>query len=225
MPLPPPRRPRLLMKVWDGPIRLFHWAITLLVLVSYLTYRFDRLGWHMLSGYTILALLLFRLAWGFVGSDTARFSSFLGSPLAGLAHLRTITRREPDDQIGHNAAGGWMVLALLLSLLLQTGTGLFANDEIMNQGPLSGWVGDSTSHWLTRIHVFNFNILLGLIGLHVLFVLIYAAIKGQNLLRPMITGKKRLLAATRQPRLASPALAALILLCAAGLVWALVRFA
>ncbi len=225
MPLPPPRRPRLLMKVWDAPTRLFHWAITLLVLTSYLTYRFDRMGWHMLSGYTVLTLLLFRLVWGFVGSDTARFRSFLKSPVAGLQHLRHLTRREPDDQIGHNAAGGWMVLVLLLSLAVQVGTGLFSNDEILTEGPLAHLVSSATSHLLTRIHSINFNVLLGLIGLHVVVVLVYAVVKGQNLLRPMVTGKKRLPAAARQPRLASPAVAAIVLVFAAALVWALVSFA
>lgn len=225
MPLPPPRVPRLLMKVWDAPTRLFHWAVVLLVIASYTSMQLNRVGLHMLFGYAMLTLLLFRLAWGFIGSDTARFSRFLVSPVAGLRHLRELTRREPDTQIGHNAAGGWMVLILLADLGVQAGTGLFSNDQGFDEGPLAHLVSDHASNVISRIHSVNFTILLVLIGLHVLAVIAYAMIKRQDLVRPMITGKKRLPAATRQPRLAHPLLAALVLLVAAGLVWALVSFA
>src|SRR5215213_870886 len=129
------------MRVWDLPIRLFHWTIAILVLVSWGS---QELGWmqiHFYSGYLTLSLLLFRLVWGFIGSDTARFRSFLRSPLAGLHHLTQITRREPDTEIGHNAAGGWMVLVLLALLAAQATTGLFSNDDIMLEGPLARWAG------------------------------------------------------------------------------------
>jgi cytochrome b len=212
---------RLSMKVWDIPTRLFHWAIVVLVATSYLSVRFDRIDLHLLSGYTMLTLLLFRLAWGFVGSETSRFSQFLRSPLAGLRHLAQFTRREPDDQVGHNEAGGWMVLVLLGLLAVQVGTGLFSNDDIYTKGPLAHWVSKAASDQLTAIHAFNFNLILGAIGLHVVAIIAYAAIKKHNLLRPMITGRKRLPGATRQPRMASPLLALLLLVLAGCLVWVL----
>jgi cytochrome b len=173
----------------------------------------------------MLTLLLFRLAWGFVGSATSRFSSFLRSPVEGLRHLARFGRREPDTEIGHNAAGGWMVLVMLLDLGVQAGTGLFSNDDVANKGPLAHLVAKRTSDWLSSIHSVNFYVLLALIALHLVAIIAYAAVKRQNLVRPMITGKKRLPAAMRQPRLASPALAAAVLGLSAVLVWALVRFA
>ena len=152
---------------------------------------------------------------------TSRFGQFLGSPLEGLKHLRQFGRREPDDQVGHNAAGGWMVLVLLITLGVQVVTGLFTYDDVP-EGPLGGWVNEKTAYWLTSVHAANFNVILALIVLHVLAVAAYAVVKRQNLLRPMITGRKRLPGATRQPRMASPLLALLVLALSACLVWVLV---
>ena len=209
---------RLSMRVWDAPTRLFHWLIVVLVGFSYLSAREGWMQLHFLGGYATLTLLLFRLVWGFVGSETSRFSRFLRSPLAGLQHLRKFGRREPDTEIGHNAAGGWMVLVLLLLLLGQALSGLFATDDISAQGPLAGLISTELSDRISSLHAFNFNLILAAIALHVLAILAYAAIRRQNLLRPMLTGKKRLPAATRPPRMASPVLALLVLLCAAGVV-------
>src|SRR6266700_4036852 len=95
------------MRIWDLPTRLFHWLLVVFICASWLTAQLDLMRWHVISGMIILSMLLFRLGWGFIGSDTARFSHFLRSPLAGLHHLRQLRRREPDTEIGHNAAGGW----------------------------------------------------------------------------------------------------------------------
>ncbi len=212
------QRLRLPMKVWDAPIRLFHWGIVVLIVVSYVSIQ---LGWmhiHLLSGYTMLAALLFRFVWGFAGSDTARFSNFLRSPLAGLTHLSHIFRREEDTEIGHNAAGGWMVLLMLLLLAVQVGAGLCANtdEDYMVNGPLAKYVGKAWSDELSRVHAFNFYLILALIVLHLLALTAYAVFKKQNLLRPMITGKKRLPGAMRAPRLASPLRAIVVFIVAAG---------
>lgn len=217
--------PRLMMRVWDAPTRLFHWAIVVLIAVSYVSVRNSWMQIHFLSGYTVLALLLFRVAWGFVGSETSRFRQFLRSPVAGLQHLATFGKREPDTEIGHNAAGGWMVLLMLGVLAAHVAAGLFSNDDIDAQGPLAGWVSKSTSDYLTSWHHFSFKVLLSLVALHILAVLAYAAVKRHDLVRPMITGKKRLPGNLRQPRFASPFLALAILAASAGLVWALVRWA
>ena len=219
---------RLSMKVWDAPTRLFHWAIVLLIAISYVTIKnasgdhlalFMRL--HMLSGYAMLTLLLFRLAWGFVGSETSRFSQFLRNPLDGLRHLAQFGRREPDDQIGHNAAGGWMVIVLLVTLAVQAVTGLFTFDDVP-EGPLGGSVGEALAYKLTAVHQANFTVIVVLMAVHVLTIAAYAVVKRHNLLRPMITGRKRLPGATRQPRMASPLLALMLVALAACVVWVVV---
>ncbi len=212
---------RLPMRVWDAPTRLFHWIIVLLIATSYVAVQKNWMQLHLLSGYTVLTLLIFRLVWGFVGSDTARFARFLRSPVAGLRHLARFGKREPDNEIGHNEAGGWMVLVMLLALAAQVGTGLFSNDDGATEGPLAKYVGKEMSDRLSGWHEISFYVLLGLIGLHILAVIAYAAVKRHDLVRPMITGKKRLPAATRAPRMASPILALAVLAVAAAAVWAL----
>ena len=102
--------------VWDAPIRLFHWLSAALVAAAYATWRLNWMVWHGRIGDALLALLLFRLLWGFFGSQTARFSRFLTSPRIAVEHLRYALLREPDRQVGHNPAGGWMVLFLLALL-------------------------------------------------------------------------------------------------------------
>jgi cytochrome b len=172
-------------------------------------------------------LLLFRIAWGVAGSDTARFTRFLRSPLAGLRHLGQFRRRGPDTEIGHNAAGGWMVLVLLGLLLVQAVSGLFANHEpgmtYDAHGPLALKVSDGTSAWLTDVHHFNWNLVLGAVGLHVLAVLAYRVVKGHDLIGPMVTGLKSLPARMAAPRMGSPVLAAGFLTAAALAVWGITR--
>jgi len=213
------------VKVWDPWVRLVHWAIVGLLGLSWWSAETGRMDLHLISGYLMLALLLFRLVWGFVGSETARFRHFLRSPLAALGHLRHLFRRAPDTELGHNAAGGWMVLVLLGVLLLQVGTGLFADDLILTRGPLAGFVSGAVSDWMTFIHIRNFNVILALAALHVLVVGVYALAKGQNLVLPMLTGAKRVPAgmARHAPRLGSPLLALLLLLAAGAAAWGLSR--
>ncbi|MBS0561207.1 MAG: cytochrome b/b6 domain-containing protein [Proteobacteria bacterium] len=189
------------VKVWDAPVRLFHWAIVLLVGFSWLSIEESWMQLHFLSGYTILALLIFRIVWGVIGSDTARFSRFLGSPAAALRHLSHFRRREPDLEVGHNAAGGWMVLLMLLLLLVQAGSGLFANDDVMNEGPLAHLAGKALSDRLTSLHGLTFTLVQIAVLLHVLAVIAYAVVKRQDLVRPMVTGVKRLPATVPAPRL------------------------
>jgi cytochrome b len=219
------RQLHLPMRVWDAPVRLFHWAIVVLICTSWATAHWNRMEWHKWSGYTILTLLLFRIVWGFVGSDTARFGKFLKSPIAGLVHLSHMFKREPDREIGHNAAGGWMVLVLLALLLVQAVTGLASNDDVLTEGPYATWIGKDRSDWISHIHDINFTIIEVFVALHILAVLAYAVLKRQDLVRPMITGKKRLPGNMRAPRMRSPLLALLLLVVAAGVVVAAVQFA
>ena len=212
----------LWVRVWDGPIRLFHWGVVALVFTSWLTQYEGWMEAHEVAGYTTFAALLFRLAWGVVGSDTARFRSFLASPVAAFAHLRRFARREPDREIGHNAAGGWMVLVLLVLLAIQVGTGLCANDQIATYGPLSERVGQDWSDWLSQVHAANFVAIEVAILLHVAAVFAYMLLKGQNLIRPMITGRKHLPADSRPPRMRGPLLALALLAVSGGIVAAVV---
>ena len=209
---------RLSMRVWDLPVRLFHWGVTLLLIGSYATMLTHHFGAHILIGETLLALVLWRIVWGVVGSDTARFGRFLRSPAMAFAHLRTLGRREVDNGIGHTASGGWWVLVMLALIMIQTLTGLFGSEDGRHGGPLFRLLPRSAAAVIETLHGANFLVLVGAIGVHLLAIGAYAGFKGQNLLRPMLTGKKRLPANMRAPRLAPTSLAALVLLCAAGVV-------
>ena len=215
------------MRIWDLPIRLFHWAIVVLLGFSWLSAEIGTGFWmrlHVLSGLTILAMLLFRVIWGFIGSDTARFTRFLKSPMEAFRHLGHMTRREADTEIGHNAAGGWMVLGLLALLAFQVATGLCANDDAMTEGPLALRVGKETSDWLTHLHDLNFKLIQIAVVLHVLAVIAYRVLKGQNLLTPMITGKKRLPGNTRAPVMMHPVLGLAVFALSALAVFVFTRF-
>ena len=212
-PSPAPRA----VKIWDVPIRVFHWSIVLLVAASWFTNQMNWMELHFLSGYTLLGMLVFRILWGFLGSETARFAHFLKSPAAALRHLNKAFVREPDHEVGHNAAGGWMVLGLLMLLLTQVATGLGANDDVMVEGPLSKYVGKEMSDRLGAIHSINFNLIALAVLAHVCAVLAYWLFKRQNLVRPMITGVKHLPGSVRAPLLANAVLATAIIASAAVL--------
>ena len=205
------RQLQLPMLIWDLPTRLFHWVLVLLILTSWLSAEFDYMRVHVWSGLAVLSLLLFRLIWGFIGSDTARFSYFLRSPLAALRHLSHLTRREPDTEVGHNAAGGWMVILFLVLLSVQVGTGLCANDDVLTEGPLARMVGKERSDWFGHIHSVNFTLIEITVVLHILAIITYRVLKGHNLVTPMVTGKKRLPGATRAPRMMHPMVALVVL--------------
>lgn len=217
------RELHLPMRVWDIPTRLFHWLLVILVFISWLSQRQSWIDLHMLCGYAILTLLIYRLVWGLIGSDTARFSHFLKSPFAALRHLSHLHKREPDTEVGHNAAGGWMVLVILGLLAVQVGTGLFANDDISAEGPLSWWVGKAGSDAMTQWHSLSFTVIKLWILSHVLALATYFVLKGHNLVRPMITGKKRLPGTMRAPRIVHPVLALIVLVLSAGAVTLFVR--
>jgi cytochrome b len=211
------------MRIWDLPTRLFHWILVVLVFTSWLSAWRDWMRLHVLCGLTILTLLLFRVLWGLIGSDTARFSHFLKSPVAAIQHLMHLARREPDTETGHNAAGGWMVIGLLGLLLVQVGTGLCANDDVLTEGPLARIVGKGWSDSITHVHDLNFVLIEIAVALHVLAIVTYRVLKGHNLLLPMITGKKRLPGATRAPRMMHPIVALVVYVLAVLVVVAFLR--
>ncbi len=197
--------------VWDAPTRLFHWLVVVLVAAAYATWRLNWMVWHGWVGDVLLALLLFRLLWGFFGSETARFSRFLASPRTAAQYLAHALRREPDRQVGHNPVGGWMVLLLLFLLLGETLTGLYVANDIADVGRFTAMTPAPVANAIAALHAILWDALLGAIVLHLLAILAYAVAKGQNLLFPMITGTKVLPEGMPAPRIASPARAAFLI--------------
>src|SRR5207253_5841770 len=163
--------------VWDVPIRLFHWLIAVLVAAAYATWRLNWMEWHSRVGSLLLALLIFRLLWGVFGSDTARFSRFVAAPRTAVRHLAQAFRREPDRQVGHNPAGGWMVLLLLALLLAETLTGVYLDNDIANVGPLTEVTSAPIANAIEALHAILWDVLLTAIVLHIAAIGGYAAVK------------------------------------------------
>ena len=193
------------VRVWDLPVRLFHWLLFVLVTISLytgFTGGFYEMDYHMLSGYGILGLVLFRIGWGFFGSTYSRFSSLV-RPGEILPYLRDLKHGVHKPAAGHNPLGGLSVIAMLLVLALQATTGMFANDDIMLEGPLVHLVSDETSDQLTSIHHYNKWLLLVLLTLHILAIAFYEIIKKERLILPMISGRKEaVIVADGKPSLA-----------------------
>lgn len=181
--------------IWDAPVRLFHWALAICIVVSVASGMTggNAMQIHLWSGYTILALVLFRLLWGFVGSTYARFADFLYGPRAVWSFARMLFGRDPAQSVhyaGHNPLGGWMVVALLVLLLLQASTGLFSSDDIVTEGPLARLVSKVTSDRLTALHDLNSTIIIVLVVTHIVAVLFHLLVKRENLIVAMISGYK-----------------------------------
>lgn len=180
------------IRVWDIPTRFFHWLLVGLVIFSFITGKIGltTMKYHEWSGFAILVLIGFRLVWGFIGGRQSRFSTFVKGPAAVMHYASSLLSKGSKRHIGHNPLGGWSVLAMLTSLLIQVGTGLFANDDILTEGPLYALVSKQTSDWLTGIHHLNQKVLLVLVVIHIGAVIFYLTVKRENLIKPMITGNK-----------------------------------
>lgn len=189
-----------LIRVWDLPTRLFHWAIAVLVAVLYGSWRVNWMNWHVWSGEALLALLVFRFLWGFFGAETARFAHFAASPAKVLRYLAEFAHRGPDTRVGHNPAGGWMVFAMLGLLLCEVLTGLYVNNDVADEGPFTAIVPASVANGITDLHAVFWDLILAAIVLHIAAILAYAIVKGHNLIGPMITGEKLLPGALVAPR-------------------------
>ena len=182
----------VVIPVWDLPTRLFHWLLVFLVVVSFTTGSIggNAMHYHERCGFALLILLVFRISWGFLGSRTSRFSDFVKGPAAVGRYAAGLFRGDSPSYLGHNPLGGWSVLAILLVLLIQAATGLFANDDIITEGPLFLWVSKPVSDWLTGLHRLNRYLIMALAVTHVSAVLFYLLVKHENLIQPMITGLK-----------------------------------
>ena len=215
--------------MWDLPTRLFHWALVVLVAVSLYTGNVGGLREmevHTLAGYGVLALVLFRLGWGVVGSSRSRFRDFMRGRAAVVAYARDLIAGPHRPAIGHNPLGGWSVVAMLASLLVQAVTGLFAHDDIFTKGPLAKYVSKAISDGLTKVHDANANLLYLLIGVHLAAVFGYLLIHRENLIRPMLTGRKAATAGTvgEDGAFASSWKALGLLAAAAAVVWVVVTW-
>ncbi len=178
------------IRVWDWPLRLTHWGFAVLIPFSWWAAENSHWAWHERSGLTLLGLLVFRIIWGFIGPRTARFSQFVHGPSKVIAYLKG-ARILGADAIGHNPLGAWSVVALLAVMLVQVGMGLFAGDPYDGlTGPLNSLVGVMTADMLTEWHETFFWAVAGMVALHLAAIAFYAVAKRNNLVAPMITGKR-----------------------------------
>jgi cytochrome b len=174
--------------IWDLPLRITHWLFVACIAVSWWTAEQREMDWHRYSGYTLLGLLVFRLYWGFAGSSTARFSEFVRGPRAVIEYLR---RKDHASVPGHSPLGGWSVMAMLVLMSAQVGLGLFVTDiDGLESGPLSHLVSFDASRTLAERHDQVFDVLLAFLGLHVAAVLFYVAVRRDDLLRAIFSGRK-----------------------------------
>jgi cytochrome b len=213
------------VRVWDLPTRSFHWLLAACVVGSVISAKIggNAMVWHFRFGYVVFTLLAFRILWGLVGGRWSRFRSFIYAPATVVRYLRGQAEPHEHLDVGHNPLGAFSVFALLALLAAQVGTGLFADDDISNTGPLIKFVSGATSSLLTKWHK-NVGqwLIVTLVLLHIGAVLFYLVKKKQNLVRPMLTGDKLLPA--RVPasvdHLPSRAVALLLVgACAALVAW------
>ncbi len=180
------------VRVWDIWVRIFHLSFALSVLFLLVSGEtglgfFD---WHKLAGELVLALVFFRLMWGVVGSSNARLLSLFQPPAAAISHLRGVLRGESHASRGHNAAGGWAVLLMLLLVSVQAVSGLFiADEDELIEGAFYAVASVEMSEWMYDIHEQNAELLQILVIVHVAMVFFYLIRAKQNLIAAMISGK------------------------------------
>ena len=191
------------VKLWDLPIRLVHWALVVLLPWLWWTAENGDIDTHLKLGMVMLMLVVFRILWGLFGSSTARFGHFVRGPTTVARYLRGLFGKEGEPIVGHNPLGALSVVALLLLLAAQVGLGLIAQDtDGLYSGPLNYLVDYDTAEAAREWHELGFNVILGVVVIHVLAVFFYLAVKRDNLVAPMITGRKRYNGAVAAPAMA-----------------------
>lgn len=212
-------------RVWDLPTRLFHWSLAGLIALQYASGEFGVLSmaWHFRLGYATLALVLFRVLWGFLGSQTSRFGEFVRGPRGVLRYAADLARGRAAPAPGHNPLGGWSVLAMLASVALQAASGLASSDDISEEGPLVARLSGATVDWMTWLHHVNRYVLAGLVVLHVGAVLAHRIARDENLVGPMLHGRSPA-AGAAVLRFASSWRALALLAASAVAVWGLVAW-
>lgn len=209
------------IKVWDPLVRIFHWSLVTFFVIAYITGE-DESSLHIQAGYVILGLIIFRVLWGFIGTQYARFSQFVAGPKKTIDYAKSMVAGKPAHYTGHNPLGGWMVMALLVMLFVVTLSGLklYAVEE--GEGPFAANVpielistanadndeheADEDSHesgnehkvneadeeFWEEIHEVATNLMILLIILHVGGVIYSSRVHNENLVKAMVTGKKLL---------------------------------
>lgn len=206
------------LKVWDLPTRVFHWLIVALFIVSYVSAE-EAMKIHMLSGLLTFTLVATRILWGFFGSTTSRFDSFLKKPKTVVSYARQLRPGYAPPVFGHTPTGGWMIVALLALLLLMPMVGAFGNDDVTFRGPLAYLVDKGTSDALTELHEALFNVLMILAIFHIAAVIVYRLVFREDLVRPMITGERPWRGPLPVARFVSARLALLLWLAVLALVY------
>lgn len=217
--------PLLPTRVWDLPTRLFHWVLAGCVIASVVSAKIggNAMVWHFRLGYVVFTLLAFRLIWGLIGGHWSRFANFIYAPAVVLRYLRGQSRSDEHHDVGHSPLGAFSVFALLGVLAAQVATGLVADDEIANTGPLIKFVSGATSSLATSWHkTWGQWLIISLAVLHVAAIVFYVVRRKRNLVRPMIVGDKPLpvgVPASADHWTARGLAAALLTLCGAGVAW------
>lgn len=176
------------IRLWDLPTRLFHWLFAAAVFGAIATDLLDNITWHSYCGYIALVLVVFRIIWGFIGPHHARFSSFVPS----LSGLKAFLKDQTVSPLGHNPLGALSVIAILLIVLVQASSGLFTDDEISFQGPLSKFLSEDMVKFMNQIHSTNHVLVYGIVALHFIAIFYYQKIKKNNLIGPMVYGDKEI---------------------------------
>jgi len=180
------------VKVWDAAVRLFHWALAALVLAAFLTAESDdTIGWHARAGIAVAGLLVFRVIWGVLGPQQARFRSFVRGPREVLAYVRDYVRGRPPVHVSHNPLGALMVVTLLAVLVGTVVTGALTYGGAAWDGPFSAWIDKGLGHDIKEVHEALAGALLFLVPAHVVGVIVSSLLEKQNLVKAMITGQKR----------------------------------
>ncbi|MEC4720228.1 cytochrome b/b6 domain-containing protein [Noviherbaspirillum sp. CPCC 100848] len=213
------------VRVWDLPVRLFHWALAVLIVAAVVTQNIggNAMEWHFRAGYSILALLAFRIVWGLIGPRYARFSSFIYGPSTIVGYVRGGKEALKRKYLGHNPLGSLSVFALLGAVLAQAVSGLYANDDIASEGPLVKFISKDLSDQITWFHKdVSATLIYILVAMHILAIIFYHVRRRQNLVKPMLTGDHEVDfdAVPANDSWGMRLLAAVILaLCAAAVYW------
>ena len=181
------------VRVWDPLVRVFHWTLVVAFAIAYIT-EDEFLDLHVFAGYVVAGLIAFRLLWGLLGSRHARFADFVRRPSTVWAYIKSLAGGHPKRYLGHNPAGGAMVMALLLSLMLTVATGLAYYGAGEFSGPLATMLGGAGPFWadvLEETHEFLANLTVVLVVLHVAGIVLASLQHRENLVRAMLTGRKR----------------------------------
>ncbi|MGR9105350.1 MAG: cytochrome b/b6 domain-containing protein [Gammaproteobacteria bacterium] len=176
------------VRVWDLPVRLFHWLLVVAFFTAYFTEE-DYLSLHVWAGYGVIGLLVFRVVWGFIGSPYARFANFVCYPAQSFRYLIDVTAGKARRYLGHNPAGALMIILLLLSLIVTTATGLAVYGAEEHAGPLAGVITQNEEFW-EEAHEFFANFTVLLVFVHLTGVLFESWKHRENLIKSMITGDK-----------------------------------